>query len=164
MDQSGKNRESGEDIPYRVIYINMLPFSKNVLEMTVLSRLMIYSMLGLTVLFSAFLFGNGQIRTFASSEASNATEITGTTEITIGDMNGTELFTGELRGPLPCWEMPEGPPDCTWGPGPGSLLDVMMMNITMKDLNGTEIMRFENITVNCSPLEGTPELAHCIQD
>jgi hypothetical protein len=115
---------------------------------------------------SAFLVGNGQSQTFASSEAGNTTGIAGTTEITIADMNGTELFTSELEGVLPCWIVlqEDWTQECDpeWGPGPRSLLDVMMMNITMTDLNGTEFIRFENITINCSLPDGT-QLTHCVQ-
>jgi hypothetical protein len=68
------------------------------MEMTVLSRLLIFSILGLPVLLSAFLLGNGQIQAFATPEAGNTTEIAGTTEITIEDMNGTEVFISELGG------------------------------------------------------------------
>jgi hypothetical protein len=70
------------------------------MEMTVLSGLVIYSILGLPVLLSAFLVGNGQIQAFATPEAGNTTEIAGTTEITIEDMNGTEVFISELGGPF----------------------------------------------------------------
>jgi hypothetical protein len=134
--------------------------------MIVLSRLGLYSVLGLLVLLSGFLVGNGQIQTFASSEAGNTTGIAGTTEITIADMNGTELFTSDLEGQLTCWIIVEEDwsetCDIEWGPGPGALLDVIMMNVTMTDMNGTEFIRFENITVDCSLSDGT-QLTHCVQ-
>jgi hypothetical protein len=130
--------------------------------MTVLSRFGIYSIVGLPLLLSALLVGNGQIQTSASSEAGNRTEVAGTTEIIIGDMNGTELFTSELEGEIPCYIQPDGGCSAEWDPGV-PLLDVLVVNMTMKDPNGREFIRFENITVSCSLLEGTPELTHCVQ-
>ena len=117
----------------------------------------------------ASLVGDGQIQTFASLESGNTTEISGnttevagTTEIILQDMNGTRVLSSEQEGNI-CWETPEGGCLPDW-PGLESVLRVMIMNITMEDPTGREIVAFENITVNCSPLENTTGSTRCIQE
>ncbi|HEU5120467.1 MAG TPA: hypothetical protein VFT71_05730 [Candidatus Nitrosocosmicus sp.] len=116
---------------------------------TIPSKLKIQSILGLSLLLSTFVIGSGYIHALASSESGNATGIAGTTEIIIRDVNGTQLV--QMSGDFPCTQTPEG--GCVdVEPHPWDLVEHnihnMNVSVTIKDLNGTEIITFENMKAN----------------
>jgi hypothetical protein len=127
-----------------------------------------YSILGLPIFLSVFNIGNEQTQIVAVSDPGNTTSTARTTEISISDINGTNLLTSYVIGPI-CWETPEGGKGCEPAPGIGNyellFTAPLNINITMKASNGTEIISFENIQVKCAPSAGnTDPVAHCVQN
>jgi hypothetical protein len=128
-----------------------------------LLTIIISSILVLPVLSSTFIIGNEHIEIYGASEGGNTTGNAGTAEITIRDTNGTELFRGNLEGKfIPCWLVNGCVKGGDWGPGP-SIMGALHMNVTMKDQNGTELISFENVTVNCQPPIGPSEFPQCVE-
>lgn len=125
------------------------------------TRCLTHSILSLSLFLSAFMVGYGQTQIFAGSEE-NVTSNPGTTEILLSDLNGTKVFTSSLRGEIPCYYGMDG--ECYPNWDPPHLQMMLMMNVTMKDPNGTEVISFDNIQLECDPPLGSQdEEIRCIQ-
>jgi hypothetical protein len=121
----------------------------------------IYLILCIPLFISLFVIGYEQTQVYASS-ADNVTSNPGTTEIILSDLNGTKVFTSNLRGDIPCYYGMDG--ECYPNWDPPHLQMFLMMNVTMEDPNGTQVISFENIQLECNPPLGSPGAeAHCVQ-
>jgi hypothetical protein len=134
------------------------------MRITLILKLMMFSILGLPILLSTFSIGNEQNQIFAISKDGNTTDITEKPEITISDINGTKLLVSEIE-PEPCWITIEPDGTLTCGPWPDftALHDTtLVMNMTMIGPNGQEIT-FKDIQIKCVPsAEPTKFSTYCV--
>jgi hypothetical protein len=122
-------------------------------------KLKVYFTLGLSAFLFTFILGYEQIQALTNSENINTTRHNGITDITIKNANGTKIL-GSFHSVIPCWIMPDNSCDPEWGSP--QFLNTLNISMSIKNANGTEITRFDNITVNCEhPVNNSELKAQC---